>query len=127
MVDLAGLRIRPYVYEEAISRTRTTGATKGWRVPSVTDWRFVFNAFYSEYSTAGGIVANNYKSGEGTALANAINNATGVSLLAGHYWTSSLYSSGCPWFYHFNTEVNSGYWGIGNMSSNPRIRLVFAY
>lgn len=110
------------------SQTRTAAATKGWRVPSVTDWRNVFASFCSQASASYGIADgqyNNIEENEGSILKEAIMNATGFNNLHGHYWSSSTNGSNGSWAYMF--EHNQ--WVIGTIvgNSNPKVRLVFAY
>jgi hypothetical protein len=134
------------------SATRTAGVVKGWRIPSVTDWRYIFdglgrqkagltltaksyngNTTYSSNATPTdplGIESMYYyKDGdvEGTSsLLEAINAACGnTALQANYYWTSSEYSgtSVLGWCYVFY---------YGTFESNAKtlsdhIRPVFAY
>lgn len=110
--------------------TRSSDATKGWRVPSVTDWRQIFTSFATTGNARGSGIANNQcnsiETNEGKILCNAINEACGNYVLDGHYWTSSALStnSNQAWMYMF--MYNRWQYGY-KASSNPRVRLVFAY
>ena len=134
------------------SASRTTGVVKGWRIPSVTDWRYVFdglgrqkagltltaksgdgNTTYSSNATPTdplGIESMYYyKDGDAegaSSLREAINAACGnTALQVNYYWTSSdwIWDSAFAWCYVFHD---------GRFASNAKgihnsVRAVFAY
>ena len=108
------------------SATRTTGVVKGWRLPSVTDWRYVLEGFGgSAVNSQAGVSRGGYY-GYGPTLCNAINNACdNTDLSSYNYWSSSEDSSDSDkvWYYHFNLSffVNS------NKTYICYVRPVFAY
>ena len=135
------------------SATRTTGVVKGWRLPSVTDWRYVFDGIcrqkagltltakvkssstvYSSNSTPTdplGVldVMYYYKDGDAegaSSLRAAINDACGnTALQSKHYWNSSEYSnnSSVAWLYGFDYGF---FWNNGK-TGRGYVRAVFAY
>ncbi|MCR5759412.1 MAG: fimbrillin family protein [Bacteroidales bacterium] len=135
----------------ATSATRTAGVVKGWRLPSVTDWRYIFdglgrqkagltitaeygNTIYSSNATPNdplGVRGQMYYYKDGDAydassLRAAINAACGNTALKSYpYWSSSEKSkeSGIVWDYDFY---------LGNFSRYEKendfyVRAVFAY
>lgn len=135
----------------ASSATRTADVVKGWRMPSVTDWRYIFdglgrlnagltltaksadgNTIYSSNAipTDPLGVTNMYyrKDDDASSLSAAINAACGnTSLRSDNYWCSSDFSgdSGKAWFYNF-------YYGYGKFYCGGKTvlryaRAVFAY
>lgn len=134
----------------ASSATRTTGVVKGWRLPSVTDWRYIFDGLgrqkaeltlvakrfcgltiFSENATPTNPIGvesqMRYLNGDnGHSLLAAINTACGNgggngALQYYFYWLSS--SSDKVWVYNF---------GEGNFILYPKtnsyyVRAVFAY
>lgn len=119
------------------SATRTDLAQTGWRLPSVTDWRYIFQGLTAgneEGSRASatdpaGVAANqgnNISSGEGTILRTAINTACqNENLGTISYWSSS-YSpryGGFVWNYNFNDNN----WMDSNSGLPCYVRPVFAY
>ena len=137
----------------ASSATRMTGTVKGWRMPSVTDWRYIFDGlgrqkaglkltakdYFSSISYSSNATPTDplgvldlmyyYKDGDAvgaSSLRAAINAACGnTALLSERYWSSSEYSddSGFVWTYYFNA---GGF--PSHMKSNYcYTRAVFAY
>ena len=132
------------------SATRTTGVVKGWRLPSVTDWRYIFDGLgrqkasltlvakriggeptFSEDATPtnpkGVEDMMVYRNGDnGSSLRTAINTACGNDALQSNsYWSSSQLSSESnqAWVYYLQ-------WG--QIFSYPKtkghnVRAVFAY
>lgn len=132
------------------SATRTASVVKGWRLPSVTDWRYIFDGLgrqnagltltakhgdgtpiYSSNATPTdplGVVdfMYYYKDGDAvdaSSLRAAINAACGnTALQSGSYWSSSEDSSNA-WLYLFGY---GRFWGLSK-SSSLYVRAVFAY
>ena len=135
----------------ATSATRTTGVVKGWRLPSVTDWRFIFdglgrqkagltitakygNTIYSSNATPNdplGVSGQMYYYKDGDAydassLRVAINAACGnTALKSDPYWSSSESSddSKKAWDYDFYFGNFTRYTKWNEFSVRP----VFAY
>ena len=125
-------------YDIVESNDGTTSATAtasrtGWRLPTVTDWRYVFQGLcggageFTPTNPAG--VSRNMQYGNGKTLRDAINTACGNSALSdGYYWCSSeytMYSNDGVWRYSFyysswdtTNKINGGY---------AFARAVFAY
>lgn len=120
----------------ASTATRTAAVVKGWRVPSVTDWRYVFaGASNNQLSVSSPI-------GIGKGLPNSFENEQQIikqsltALSGGNYswwsgahtWSSSeagSAGSSSAWYYF---PSSSGTWDYGDKSGcNPMIYLVFAY
>ena len=138
--------------ENATSATRTTGVVKGWRLPSVTDWRYIFDGLgrqkagltltakkgsdtYSNNATPTdplGVVDGMYYYKDGDAydassLREAINAACGnTALQSDNYWSSSEYSddSNCAWDYVF---YDGKFWWVDKTGGTRYGRAVFAY
>ena len=134
------------------SATRATGVVKGWRQPSVTDWRYVFDGLgrqkarltltakygsdtYSSNATPIdplGVVNNMYYYKDGDAdgassLRDTINAVCGnTALQSNYYWSSSeLYNhSGEAWIYDF---YDGKLWKVNKTYNNFYVRPVFAY
>jgi hypothetical protein len=134
------------------SATRATGVVKGWRQPSVTDWRYVFDGLgrqkagltltakygsdtYSSNATPIdplGVVDNMYYYKDGDAngassLRSAINTACGnTALQSGGYWSSSerYYYSDSAWYYDF---YDGKLWNVNKAYNSFYARAVFAY
>lgn len=143
-------------YDKVASDQNTTSATatakqKGWRLPSVTDWRYIFDGLGRQKAgltlTAkddnSGIYSSNatptdplgvkdgmyyYKDGDASSLLAAINAACGnTALQSSPYWSSSEYSDNSEnaWEYNFN-DVQ--FWWV--TKAGPvyvYVRAVFAY
>ena len=122
--------------------TPPTALVKGWRLPSVTDWRYVFSGF-TDSSGAGtrpglpsGVLPDD--SGGGTneeppsPYLTAINDACGNGALqADHYWSSSENPAENPneesrqmFGYDFKHKIFNV---LGKNSDNGPVRAVFAY
>ena len=110
------------------SKTRSGNLVKGWRLPSVTDWRYILEGFGgpSASSPAGVGAGNTQPYGNGETLQNAINSACGNTELKNNdeYWMSSELSSNTTsaWYYGF-----AGWFGAPEKSYNINVRAVFAY
>ncbi len=128
-------------YDKTNSSHKTTTApevlVKGWRLPSVTDWHYVFSGFTGS-SGAGtrpglpsGVLPDD--SGGGTneetpsPYLTAINDACGnTELQSEHYWSSSAHHTSGDMdgydFYHKNFQYLGKDYKLG-----ARVRAVFAY
>lgn len=110
------------------SAKRTTGVVKGWRLPSVTDWRYVFEGFGGPAVNSQAGVTWRVSYGDGTALCNAINNACGNTdpkLQFNPHWSSSETSgnSDGAWVYGFSRS----FFMQNYKTANFYVRAVFAY
>ena len=110
------------------SRIKNSGTVKGWRIPTVTDWRYIFdglgNGTPSATSPVGVGAGTTY--GTGSTLRSSINTACGnTQLQSGLYWSSSELSdnSSHAWYYHFNYS----YFFDVTKTYNGYVRAVFAY
>ena len=91
---------------KSVSSATATAAQTGWRLPSITDWRYIFEGFggpkVSDQAGVNGGSETYY--GNGKALCNAINTACGnTALTRSNYWTSSEYAGNSEnvWYYGF--------------------------
>ena len=135
----------------ASSATRTTGVVKGWRLPSVSDWRYIFDGlgrqkagltlmvyrggtFYRSNATPTdpiGVESNMFYYSDGDAdgvnlLRDAINDDCGnTALQLSYYWSSSEYSGGSAraWLYSFSSSI---FW-CDYKTNSLYVRPVFAY
>lgn len=124
----------------AASASRTGELVQGWRIPSVTDFRYIFQGLSSVSATnPKGIVdqachyptsapqagSTTYANGE--TLTNAINNACGNSNLhRQYYWTSSALTGETTtkgWRFSFSR----GEWEFNTTTEMSLIRPVLAY
>lgn len=122
------------------SKTFTGAARKGWRIPSVTDFRYVFEGLANVSATNPvGIVdqachypANAPQSGStyyatpDNTLQSAINVACkNTNLHAQFYWTSSVYEGegNKGWRFHFLNNV----WHFNSITEMSLLRAVLAY
>lgn len=128
----------PYDYvssnQSASSKTHGGEFYRGWRIPSVTDWRYIFQGLAGASATSpAGIArekANNSTSGadatEAATLRNAINTACGnTNLQAGAYWSSSVDYNNNNWAWGYT--FSSGNWFNYNKDNLPHVRAIFAY
>ena len=112
---------------ETSCQTRTEGIGYGWRIPNVTDWRYIIAAYGGPSATSPVGVA---KGVYGTTVRSAINTAcgnTGLSTVA--YWTCSTLSGSDPaekWGVHFQNGDNKDVFWTYQQSEAPNLRLVFA-
>ena len=109
------------------SATHTTGVVKGWRMPSATDWRYIFEGFGGPtVASQPAGVEEDMAYGNAPNLRNAINAACGnISLRTLAYWSSSelSYNSSFVCSYFFATSVFA-FIGKGSFAC---VRPVFAY
>ena len=131
------------LFYDQVSESNSTSATakvlkKGWRLPTVTDWRYIFAGLCGLIDPAptGGVVKNSGY-GNGETLCNAINSACGNSALhsqnggdpvsAGSYWTGSYVdTTDDAWYYNF---YSTGAFRIMNQENGNKFycRAIFAY
>ena len=107
------------------SATRTSGVVKGWRMPSVTDWRYIFEGFGgpSVASQPGIKDISGYVNG--LNMRNAINTACGnTALQLNSYWSSSLAGTLHVWCYDFESSY---FMCLFEGDANTKARAVFAY
>jgi hypothetical protein len=110
------------------SQTRDEGIGYGWRIPSVTDWRYIMQAFGGPSATdpvgvAMAVYGNTVRSAINTACGNS-----GLNTVA--YWTCSTLTGSSPanyWGVHFQNGNNKDVFWTYGQSDNPNLRLVFAY
>ena len=135
---------------ENVNTSSATAATQqtGWRLPSVTDWRYILDGLgrikggltliasksgttYSSNATPeeplGVLDLIEYRNGsDGSTLLSAINTACGNTELKNFsYWISSEYSdiSAKAWYYYFT----DGIFAYNNKTLITHVRAVFAY
>jgi uncharacterized protein (TIGR02145 family) len=127
----------PFHYDKVDGEKTTTSATAvtlvpGWRLPSVTDWRYILDGLGrigGGYTLTDGTNAVTPTSplgvsypmvygGDPTLLQEAI----GMNL-NNTYWSSSKYNSTNSWYYDFNY----GKFSVSDESENLTVRAVFAY
>lgn len=123
---------------ESTSSATATALQQGWRLPSVTDWRYIFAGLCglaSPAPDAGGVFDAMFY-GTGSTLLDAINTACGNSALisdpisdlsdTGGYWSSSDHNtnSSYAWYYRF---IDSLFCWSYAKSVNKHVRAVFAY
>ena len=98
--------------QSATSATHTANTRQGWRLPTVTDWRYIFDGLCggagdnSPTSPAG--VSDNMEYGDGSTLRDAINTACGnTELIGGTYWSSSQETGNAnrAWGYGFGNGM----------------------
>lgn len=115
------------------SNTRTDDALIGWRLPSVTDWRYIIDGLCGSPSATDPI---GVREGEYSAyhtnietILSKLNDEQGphANLSRVSYYTSSEYSDNTfVWWFRFETEGNKGF--VYNLKSyNAYARPVFAY
>jgi hypothetical protein len=111
------------------SNSRTSAVVKGWRLPSVTDWRYIFYGLYNSPSpTEPTTITEHEGYGNGGALCTAINTACdNNNLNNGGYWTSSSMGFGYFWVYTFSGNEFQSRENSGIDSDNHYVRAVFAY
>ena len=110
------------------SNTRTGSAVKGWRIPTVTDWRYIFAGISGPSATSpvGVGAGSSYTYGNGSTLRSSINTACGNSALqSSSYWSSSELSgdTNSAWGYRFGYSYFSAY----DKTNSNFVRAVFAY
>lgn len=110
------------------SNSRTEATIKGWRLPSVTDWRYIL-AGLGELVTptptdpVGISVSTVFGNAtQRTNINNACGNVTPTLKTTNGYWTSSDYDGSNAW-YHLST----GKFGKGPTTGSYQVRAVFAY
>jgi len=114
------------------SATRTKAVLKGWRLPSVTDWRYIIQGFGGPSATnpIGVIHDGMYAS---MTFLNVINTACGnTEIQGGSYWTSSLNANDVneEWVYEFDRTNGIYHYDFFVRQTNSllyHVRAVFAY
>lgn len=117
------------------SATRTDAAQTGWRLPSVTDWRYIIYGFDNSRTvtpTNPSGIYDEMSYGSSRKLYNAINAACGNNALQyNRYWSSSGYTSDSEkaWDYYFRNYYSSNLflWNSKTAGLNFNVRAVFAY
>ena len=116
---------------ESTSSAAATALQQGWRLPSVTDWRYIFAGLCGLASPApdAGGVKDIMTYGTGSTLLGAINTACGNTALISDtdgYWSSSDLdtNSNSAWYYRFG---DSEFCWSANKAKTKHVRAVFAY
>lgn len=109
-----------WVYEGSgnPSQARGDGVLKGWRLPSVTDWRYIFQGGLCNgpSATSPNYIEDRETYGDGSALYSAINNACGNdNLKNGGYWTSSMEVFDPDYILWWNYDFNSSYFNYDRL------------
>ena len=135
--------------EKTSSATATGNAQTGWRLPSVTDWRYIFEGLGDISATEpAGIYAAYVYFEEGDQrleLLTTLNDNYHANLLENFYWTSSEHDTQNAWYFKFGKVIidiigsgegtqiwrTQGFWyddEIGFKECNySYVRPVFAY
>lgn len=91
---------------QSTSSKTSTSVRKGWRLPSVTDWRYIFNFFGGPDPTSpAGVKSAANGAFDGPAMVTAINNACGEgasALKKAWYWSSSEENASNAWEMHLD-------------------------
>ena len=106
------------------SRIKTSGTIKGWRMPTVTDWRYIFQGIGGPSATSPvGIYSGNIY-GNSSTLRNMTGKVTALQNY--YYWSSSEVNetegSGA-WVFYFNNPS----FARNSLTYPGNIRAVFAY
>ena len=107
------------------SATRTTGVVKGWRMPSVTDWRYIFEGFGGPAVASQPGIENKEVYCNGEDVKNTINAACGNTALGGCYWSSSEGAQYSVEVCVYHTFYSYFWWIL--KSNKMNVRAVFAY
>ena len=108
------------------SATRTAGVVKGWRMPSVTDWRYIIEGFGGPTVASQSVgIADQVVYGDGLSLRSAINAACGNTSCKSLYWSSSVDSNSSSYLWGY-VVTDSYFYNIGTISE-VSVRSVFAY
>ena len=113
------------------TNTATGAARQGWRLPTVTDWRYVFEGLCDSPSATDpvGITQNRGPYAENTAtLYSTLNSKARNMVESGCYWTGSDETDTRAWYFSFNQESYGvkGFFSLGKIDSYY-VRPVFAY
>lgn len=113
------------------TNTATGAARQGWRLPTVTDWRYVFEGLCGSPSATDpvGITKDHGPYVENTAtLYSTLNSKARNMVESGSYWTGSDITDGMAWFFDFNQQSYGvkGFFYLGKDNSYY-VRPVFAY
>lgn len=112
------------------SNTRSGSAAKGWRIPTVTDWRYIFHGLGSGTPSATSPVGVGAESsyGNGNKLRYSINSVCGnTALRSSAYWSSSESSSSSDEAWRYNFGAYCFTVSDKALSFNTYVRAVFAY
>ena len=113
------------------TNTATGAARQGWRLPTVTDWRYVFEGLCGSPSATDpvGIKQNRGPYAENTAtLYSTLNSKARNMVESGCYWTGSDEADTRAWYFSFNQESYGvkGFFSL-NKEDSYYARPVFAY
>ena len=113
------------------TNTATGAARQGWRLPTVTDWRYVFEGLCGSPSATDpvGIKQNRGPYAENTAtLYSTLNSKARNMVESGCYWTGSDEADTRAWYFSFNQESYGvkGFFSL-NKEDSYYVRPVFAY
>jgi hypothetical protein len=121
---------------DVVNNSQTTSSAtsgelkKGWRIPSVTDWRYVFAGIGGLEPTTPtnpvGIKDAEVYTNSTTLRANINAACCNENLLTKVYWTISDVTSHHDYEWYFNFSNNKTYYN-SESSSKSCVRLVFAY
>ena len=113
------------------TNTATGAARQGWRLPTVTDWRYVFEGLCGSPSATDpvGIKQNRGPYAENTAtLYSTLNSKARNMVESGCYWTGSDEADTRAWYFSFNQQSYGvkGFFSL-NKEDSYYVRPVFAY
>ena len=113
------------------TNTATGDARKGWRLPTVTDWRYIFEGLCGSPSATDpvGVKQNRGPYAENTAtLYSTLNSKARNMVESGCYWTGSDEADARAWYFSFNQESYGvkGFFSL-NKEDSYYVRPVFAY
>ena len=113
------------------TNTATGNARQGWRLPTITDWRYVFEGLNGSPSATDpvGITQNRGPYADNNAaLLSKLNSllSTDAQLREDVYWTSSDEADNSAWFFSFLSSGTKGFFYLPKTNSHY-VRPVFAY
>lgn len=113
------------------TNTATGDARQGWRLPTVTDWRYVFEGLCGSPSATDpvGITQDRGPYAENTATFYSTLNSKARNMVeSGCYWTGSDQTDTYAWYFDFNQE-STGVKGFSSLTKTHYyyVRPVFAY
>lgn len=112
------------------TNTATGAARQGWRLPTVTDWRYVFEGLCGSPSATVpvGITQDRGPYADNNAtLYSTLNSKAGNMVESGYYWTGSEYDT-MAWYFSFNqgSSAVKGFF-YSDKGNSCYVRPVFAY
>lgn len=112
------------------TNTATGAARQGWRLPTVTDWRYVFEGLCGSPSATDpvGIKQNRGPYADNNAtLYSTLNSKAENMVESGYYWTGSEDNT-LAWYFSFNqgSSAVKGFF-YSDKGNNCYVRPVFAY